>query len=154
LYHNAPFSVSHYGLFAGGTVVGMTKFDAVSALKLIDRWKIEWVNFVPTMMSRIWNLPVADRSQYDISSLRTVFHMAAPMPPRLKEHWIDWLGPERIFELYGGTERQASTIIAGTEWIRRKGSVGRVEIGSAKVIGEDGKDLQPGEIGEIYLRPA
>ena len=132
----------------------MTKFDAVSALKLIDRWKIEWVNFVPTMMSRIWNLPVADRSQYDISSLRTVFHMAAPMPPRLKEHWIDWLGPERIFELYGGTERQASTIIAGTEWIRRKGSVGRVEIGSAKVIGEDGKDLQPGEIGEIYLRPA
>ena len=26
------------------------------------------------------------------------------MPPWLKEKWIEWLGPERIYELYGGTE--------------------------------------------------
>lgn len=152
LYHNAPFSVAHVGLFAGGTIVGMTKFDAEEALKLIDRWKLEWVNFVPTMMSRIWALPPDIRAKYDMSSLRTVFHMAAPMPPRLKEEWINWLGPERIFELYGGTERQASTVIPGTEWLKRKGSVGRVEIGAAKIVGEDGRDLPPGEIGEIYLK--
>ena len=40
------------------------------------------------------------------------------------------LGAERIYELYGGTERQASTIIPGVEWVKRKGSVGRVEIGA------------------------
>lgn len=154
LYHNAPFSVAHLGLFAGGTVVGMTKFDAAEALKLIDRWKIEWVNFVPTMMSRIWALPAVERARYEMSSLRVVFHMAAPMPPKLKEDWIDWLGAERIFELYGGTERQAATIIPGTEWLKRKGSVGRVEIGAAKVLGEDGRELPFGEVGEIYLKSA
>lgn len=152
VYHNAPFIISHSALFAGGLLVGMPKFDALEALKLIDEWKIEWVNFVPTMMSRIWSLPKVQRERFDVSSLRVVFHMAAPMPQWLKEEWIAWLGPERIFELYGGTERQASTIIPGTEWIKRKGSVGRVELGAAKVVGEDGRDLPPGETGEIYLK--
>ena len=154
VYHNAPFIISHSSLFAGGLLVGMPKFDPLEALKLIERWKIEWVNFVPTMMSRIWSLPKEEREKFDVSSLRVVFHMAAPMPQWLKEEWIDWLGAERIYELYGGTERQASTVIPGTEWVKRKGSVGRVEIGAAKVVGEDGRDLPPGEVGEIYLKAA
>ncbi|MCC2107855.1 MAG: AMP-binding protein, partial [Hyphomicrobiales bacterium] len=127
---------------------------AAQALALIERYRLEWVNFVPTMMSRIWALPKEEREKYDVSSLRVVFHMAAPMPMWLKEAWIDWLGAERIYELYGGTERQASTIIPGTEWVKRKGSVGRVEIGSAKVVDDDGRELPPGEVGEIYLRSA
>ncbi|MDE2361576.1 MAG: AMP-binding protein [Hyphomicrobiales bacterium] len=152
LYHNAPFIISHSALFEGGLLVGMPKFDALEALRLIEKWKIEWVNFVPTMMSRIWALPKEQRESFDVSSLRVVFHMAAPMPQWLKEEWIGWLGAERIYELYGGTERQASTVIPGTEWVKRKGSVGRVEIGAAKVVGEDGRDLPRGETGEIYLK--
>ena len=153
VYHNAPFSITHCALFTGGLLVGMPKFDALESMKLIERHRIEWVNFVPTMMSRIGSLPKEEREKIDVSSLRTVFHMAAPMPPWLKQEGIDWLGTERIFELYGGTERQAATVIPGTEWMKRKGSVGRVEIGESKVVGEDGRDLPPGEIGEIYLRP-
>ncbi|GGC63786.1 AMP-binding protein [Chelatococcus reniformis] len=154
VYHNAPFIISHSSLFEGGLLVGMPKFDALGALRLIERYRLEWVNFVPTMMSRIWSLPREERERFDLSSLRVVFHMAAPMPVWLKEAWIDWLGPERIYELYGGTERQAATVIPGTEWVKRKGSVGRVEIGAAKVVGEDGSDLPPGEVGEIYLKSA
>lgn len=154
VYHNAPFIISHSALFAGGLLVGMPRFDAAEALRLIERHRIEWVNFVPTMMSRIWSLPRAEREAFDVSSLRVVFHMAAPMPMWLKEEWINWLGAEQIYELYGGTERQASTIIPGTEWMKRKGSVGRVEIGGAKVVGDDGRDLAPGETGEIYLKAA
>ena len=154
LYHNAPFIITHSALFEGGLLVGMKKFDAAQALELIERYRLEWVNFVPTMMSRIWALPKEQREKYDLSSLRVVFHMAAPMPMWLKEAWIDWLGAERIYELYGGTERQASTIIPGTEWVKRKGSVGRVEIGAVKVVDDDGRELPPGETGEIYLRSA
>jgi bile acid-coenzyme A ligase len=109
LYHNAPFIASHRGLFAGGRVTGLVKFDAEETLRLIEANRVQWVNFVPTMMHRIWALPEAVRNGYDLSSLKVVFHMAAPMPPWLKEKWIEWLGPERIFELYGGTERQGST---------------------------------------------
>jgi bile acid-coenzyme A ligase len=154
LYHNAPFTVSHLALFSGGRVTGMVKFDAEETLRLIARDRVQWVNFVPTMMHRIWALPEAVRNSYDLSSLRIVFHMAAPMPQWLKQNWIDWLGPERIYELYGGTERQGATIITGVEWLAHKGSVGKIgEAWRLRIIGEDGHDVAPGETGEIYFLP-
>ena len=154
LYHNAPFILSHMGLFAGGRVTGMVKFDAEEALRLIASNQIQWVNFVPTMMHRIWSLPEEVRNRYDVSSLKIVFHMAAPMPAWLKEKWIAWLGPEKIYELYGGTERQGSTVISGVEWLAHKGSVGKIgDTSSLRIIGEDGNDVAPGETGEIYFLP-
>jgi bile acid-coenzyme A ligase len=154
LYHNAPFIVSHTALFAGGRVTGMVKFDAEEALRLIESSRVQWVNFVPTMMHRIWALPELVRNAYDMSSLQIVFHMAAPMPPWLKEKWIEWLGPERIWELYGGTERQGACVISGVEWLAHKGSVGRIgETARLRIIGEDGNDVASGETGEIYFLP-
>ena len=115
---------------------------------------MNWVNLVPTMMHRIWRLGPQVRARYDLSSLRTVFHMAAPCPAWLKEAWIDWLGPERIFELYGGTERQGATIIRGDEWLSHKGSVGRPQPGARIVVMKDtGGEAEVGEMGEIYLLP-
>ncbi|MEY9822985.1 acyl-CoA synthetase (AMP-forming)/AMP-acid ligase II [Bradyrhizobium japonicum] len=152
LYHNAPFIVSHYALFTGGQLTGLVKFDAEETLRQIARERVQWVNFVPTMMHRISALPESVRNSYDVSSLQTVFHMAAPMPPWLKENWIGWLGPERVWELYGGTERQGSCIISGTEWLTHKGSVGKIgEMARLRIVGEDGKDVAPGETGEIYF---
>ncbi|MDA9431373.1 AMP-binding protein [Bradyrhizobium sp. CCBAU 51627] len=152
LYHNAPFIVSHYALFGGGKLTGLVKFDAEETLRQIERERVQWVNFVPTMMHRIWALPDNVRNAYDVSSLQTVFHMAAPMPPWLKENWIAWLGPERVWELYGGTERQGACIISGREWLTHKGSVGKIgEMAKLRIIGEDGKDVAPGETGEIYF---
>jgi bile acid-coenzyme A ligase len=154
LYHNAPFIVSHLCLFAGGRLTGMVKFDAQETLRLIAENRVQWVNFVPTMMHRIWTLPDEVRNAFDLSSLRIVFHMAAPMPPWLKEKWIEWLGPERIYELYGGTERQGRTVISGVEWLAHKGSVGKIDDACAlRIIGPDGNDVAPGETGEIYFLP-
>lgn len=154
LYHNAPFILSHYALFGGGRVTGMKKFDAEETLRLIEQNGVQWVNFVPTMMHRIWALPENVRNGYDLSSLKTVFHMAAPMPPWLKEKWIEWLGPERIWELYGGTERQGACVINGVEWLAHKGSVGKIgETARLRIIGDDGNDVAPGETGEIYFLP-
>src|SRR5882757_8111856 len=154
LYHNAPFILSHMGLFAGGRMTGMVKFDAEEALRLIEKNRVQWVNFVPTMMHRIWALPEAVRNAYDLSSLNVVFHMAAPMPPWLKEKWIEWLGPEKIYELYGGTEAQGACVITGVEWLAHKGSVGKIgETCRLRIIGEDDNDVAPGESGEIYFLP-
>jgi bile acid-coenzyme A ligase len=154
LYHNAPFIATHLALFAGGSVTGMVKFDAEETLRLIADHQIQWINFVPTMMHRIWSLPEAVRNRYDVSSLQIVFHMAAPMPAWLKEKWIEWLGPEKIYELYGGTERQGRTVISGVEWLAHKGSVGKIdEACRLRIIGEDGNDVVPGESGEIYFLP-
>ncbi|HVY85887.1 MAG TPA: AMP-binding protein [Caulobacterales bacterium] len=152
MYHNAPFSLIHLGVFAGAHVVEMGKFDAHHALELIEKHRIQWVNFVPTMMNRIWRLP--DRAQFDVSSLRVMFHMASACPVWLKQNFIDWLGPERVWELYAGTERQGGTIISGAEWLAHKGSVGRLQPGSSmRIVNEAGAQCAPGEVGEIYFLP-
>ena len=59
LYHNAPFIVSHYALFTGGKLTGLARFDAEETLRQIERERVQWVNFVPTMMHRIWALPAS-----------------------------------------------------------------------------------------------
>lgn len=154
LYHNAAFSLMHGALFVGGHVVEMGRFDALRALELIQQHRVQWVNLVPTMMHRIWRLPEEQRTAFDLSSLRIVFHMASACPAWLKEQWIEWLGPARIWELYGGTERQGATIIDGTEWLAHRGSVGRVQPGSRmQVLDAEGRPCAPGEVGEVFFLP-
>ena len=80
LYHNGPFTARLLALFAGNHVVVMPRFDAERALALIERHRVDWMYAVPTMMHRIWRLPDAERARFDLSSLRVVFHMAAPCP--------------------------------------------------------------------------
>jgi bile acid-coenzyme A ligase len=153
LYHNAPFVWAVTALLAGNHVVLGGRFDAATTLRLIADHGAQVVYLVPTMMLRIWRLPEDERLGYDLSSLKAVWHLAAPCPPWLKQGWIDWLGPDRIWELYAGTEAQASTIITGREWLEHRGSVGRTVSGQIRIVGTDGDDLPPGEVGEVYMRP-
>jgi bile acid-coenzyme A ligase len=78
--------------------------------------------------------------------------MAAPCPTWLKQAWIEWLGADRILELYGGTEAQAITFITGHEWLEHRGSVGRPVLGEIRVLDTDGNERPPGQIGEIWMR--
>lgn len=154
LYHNGPFSWAFIALFKGNRVVVTTRFDAENTLSLIEDQKVDTVYMVPTMMQRIWNLPESTRTGFDLSSLKVLWHLAAPCPVWLKEAFIDWLGAEVIWELYGGTEGQGSTTIRGDEWLAHKGSVGMPGAHcEMKIVGENGETLPPGEIGEVFMRP-
>jgi bile acid-coenzyme A ligase len=154
LYHAAGFVNATTTLLLGGTVILMTRFDAAEALALIERHRVEWVSFVPTMLQRIWRLPAAEREGADLSSLRRVVSSGAPCPRWLFESLIEWLGPDRVFEAYGGTERIGGTLISGSEWLAHPGSVGRPTGGRRiRILDPDGNDLPPGEIGEVYMMP-
>jgi bile acid-coenzyme A ligase len=152
LYHNGPIVWSCSAWLAGSHVVVLPRFDAEATLAAIDRYRADTVYLVPTMMKRIWRLPEDVRSSYDLSSLRSVWHLAEPCPPWLKQVWIDWLGADRIFELYAGTEAQAATIITGTEWLAHRGSVGRPTPGTVMICDGDGNELPTGQEGEVWLR--
>ncbi|HVU61278.1 MAG TPA: AMP-binding protein [Mycobacteriales bacterium] len=152
MHHNGPFLTSTATIALGGHVVLPGRFDAETTLELIERERVGWVYLVPTMMSRITKLPDDVRLRYDLSTLHTVMHMAAPCPPYLKQAWIDWLGGERIMELYAGTEAQAATFISGTEWLEHRGSVGKPLIGQMQICDPDGKPLPTGEVGEVWMK--
>ena len=130
----------------------LPRFDAEGVLAAIQDHGGEVVYLVPTMMKRIWRLPEDVRLGYDLSTLRTVWHLAEPCPEWLKQVWIDWLGPERIVELYGGTEGQTATVITGPEWLAHRGSVGRPVPGSVQITDADGSEVPPREMGEVWLR--
>jgi bile acid-coenzyme A ligase len=152
LSHNAPFVSACAGLLMGEHQVVMTRFDAARALALIERYRVNWMYAVPTMMLRIWRLPESERRARDLSSLRTVLHLGAPCPPWLKQAWIDWLGPDRIWEVYAGTEAQALTLINGHEWLTHRGSVGRPVIGEIRILDPGGQICPPGTVGEVWMR--
>lgn len=154
LYHNAPFHCITMGMFTGATIVEMGKFDPLRALRLIEAHGVNWVTLVPTMMNRIWRLGPDVLSDFSLPSLRMMLHMAAPCAPWLKEAWIDWLGSERVWEYYGTTEGTGSTMSSGSEWLTHRGSVGRVRDGYAlKILDGEGRELPPGEVGEVFFRP-
>lgn len=152
LFHNGPIVWACFALLHGSHVVVLPRFDAEATLAAMAEHRADVVYLVPTMMRRIWNLPSEVRERYDLSALRVVWHLAEPCPPWLKEAWIEWLGPERIFELYAGTEAQLRTVITGTEWLEHRGSVGRPVGGDVQICDPDGVILGPREEGEVWLR--
>jgi bile acid-coenzyme A ligase len=152
LYHNGPIVWSCSAWLAGGHVIVLPRFDAEGTLAAIERHRGELVYLVPTMMKRIWRLPEPVRHSYDLSSLIAVWHLAEPCPEWLKQAWIDWLGPDRIIELYAGTEAQTATVITGREWLEHRGSVGKPPTGTVMICDPDGNELPPGEQGEVWMR--
>lgn len=152
LYHNGPAVWSCQALLHGLTVALLPRFDASQTLEVIESQKGTVLYMVPTMMKRILRLPDEERLSRDLSSLRVVWHLAEPCPEWLKQAWIDWLGAERIFELYAGTEAQTATVISGPEWLAHRGSVGKVVPGTVLITDEDGHEVPVGEMGEVWMR--
>ena len=153
LYHSAPQAAVNLALRIGGTVVIMERFDALEYLALIERYQVTHSQLVPTMFSRMLKLSEADRSRYDLSSLRIAVHAAAPCPVMVKEQMIDWWGPI-IHEYYGATEGLGFAACNTEEWLQHKGSVGKVVLGELAVLDDDMQPLPMGEPGTLWFKTA
>ena len=154
LTHNTGFTSATIALLMRNHLVLMSRFDPHEFLRLISDHRPQLVTTVPTIMQRALPVYRADPSSYDLSSIRRFWHLGAPCPPAIKEAWIELLAPEKVWELYGGTELQALTIISGDQWLTHPGSVGMVVSGEMKVLDDDGNPCPPGVVGEIYMRPS
>jgi len=152
LYHNAPFNFSMYGLLSGQHLIVLPRFDTIAALDLIKTFRVDWISLVPTMMSRIARELELNPGRHDISSLRAVWHGAAPCPAWVKRAWISLVGARNLHEMYGTTEGQMMTHIDGIDWLAHPGSVGRPLWGEVKILGPDATELPPGAEGGIYTR--
>jgi len=154
LTHNTGFTTFAIGLIQGHHLVVMPRFEPREFLDLVTKHGVTFLATVPTIMQRLLPVYRAAPDAYDLSSIRRFWHLASPCPPAVKEAWIDLLGPEVIWELYGGTELQALTFINGAQWLEHRGSVGIVVAGEMKVLDDDGNECPPGVVGEIYMRPS
>lgn len=149
LYHGSPLVFSMSWQRAGATVVVMESFDPRQCLELIERYRVTDAQFVPTMFVRMLRLPTPEREQFDLSSLRSVMHSAAPCPVPVKFQMLDWWGPI-IHEYYSGTEDVGATSITAQEWLAHPGSVGR-PLQPCHIVGEGGEELPTGQSGVVYF---
>ena len=152
LYHNSPFSWSHYGIFDEHHIVVMERFDAALAMDLIERHGVQFGFLAPTMMMRIVRLPEIEIRNF--SRIESIFVTAAPCPPWLKHKWIELTAPEKVVEAFGSSEAAGACIIRGDEWLLHPGSVGRPVGAELKILDETFNEVPTGEVGEIFFRPA
>ena len=150
LYHAAPLAWSSGAQRLGATVVVMERYDPVEALRLIESHHVTQTQMVPTMFVRLLKLPEAERTRFDLRSLRTAVHAAAPCPVEVKRQMIEWWGPI-ISEYYSSTEGAGATFITSEEWLEHPGSVGKPMIGTPHIVDDDGHEVPAGEIGTIYF---
>ncbi|HEY8520081.1 MAG TPA: AMP-binding protein [Gammaproteobacteria bacterium] len=154
LYHPAPLVGCEMALHMGHPVVLVDVWDSEPLLQLIERYGVTTTFMVPAMFVRLLKLREAVRRRYRVASLRAVVHGGAPCPPEIKRAMIEWWGPV-VWEAYGATETPG-TVVSAVEWLRRPGTVGRPYPGGAeavKIMDESGRELPPGEVGLVYLRP-
>ena len=150
LYHAAPLGWSTAVQAIGGTVILMERFDAADALRFIEQYKVTTAQWVPTHFVRMLKLAPEARERYDHSSLKSVFHAAAPCPVPVKEKMIAWWGPI-VHEYYAGTEGNGFCIINSQEWLAHKGSVGRGLMAQVKICDEEGNVLPPRSEGNVFF---
>ena len=150
LYHAAPLGWSMAMQALGGTVVMMERFDPEDALRFIEQYKITTAQWVPTHFIRMLKLPDEIRARYDVSTLKGVFHAAAPCPVPVKAQMIAWWGPI-IHEYYAGTEGNGFCAISSAEWLEHKGSVGRGLTAQVMICDEAGDPLPPRSEGLVYF---
>lgn len=150
LYHVNAFTAL-YNLLVGDRLTALERFDAAGAVDVIERHRITTFTATPTMLQRMADLP--DIHERDLSSITWFLQGAAPMPPSLVERWAALVGAEKIFMAYGMSEGLGITALRGDEWMKHRGSVGHGQRATEiRILDDDGHDVRPGDIGDIYLR--
>jgi acyl-CoA synthetase (AMP-forming)/AMP-acid ligase II len=164
LYHVAGIQAMMAAIYGGRTLIMQRQFEAKQWMELVETEKANRAMMVPTMLKQLLDHP--DFSKHDLTSLKVITYGAAPMPLEVIKKALDAFPGASFINAFGQTET-ASTItmlspedhnITGTgpereKKLKRLTSIGKpmpdVEM---KVIDEDGKDLQTGQIGEIVAR--
>ena len=81
LYHSAPSYFATVTFILGGTLVYQPRFDPEQFLKLVDKFNVTSTHLVPTMVTRLLNVPREFTDSLDLSNMRSVICGAAPLFP-------------------------------------------------------------------------
>src|SRR5205807_1963252 len=146
-------------LFLGQTMVVHPRFDPAATLADIERRRVSMTTFIPTMLLRTLH-ELEGGPARDLSSLRRISYGSAPVPPGLAREAMDRLGCD-LQQRYGLTEAGGQVtiltpadhraMVAGKDHLAQ--SCGRETPQSEiRIVGDDGKELPRGEVGELAIR--
>ena len=150
LFHVGALAPILCNIYAGVTSVLLQQFDPRVMWRVIEEERITITLAVPAMLN--FMLAVPELNTVDRSSLRWVMSGAAPVPVSLIERYAK-LNIE-IHQVYGLTESGGpACLISPDDALKRIGSTGKAFFHTeVRVVTEDGRDVLPGEPGEVIVR--
>jgi len=141
--------------YIGGSVYihPARSFKAGEVLETVERERITFISLIPTHYNIILNAAAEERSR-DVSSIRKLLCSSAPVRKDMKLAILDFFKGVELYEGYGSTEAGIVTVLKPEDQIRKLGSIGFESLGTdfVKLMGEDGKEVEVGEVGELYSR--
>ena len=150
LYSNTTIVSFLPTLFGGSTVFLMSKFDARGYLEIVERERITHTMLVPVQYKRIMDVP--DFDSFDLSSMRVKFSTSAPLRADVKTDVLVRF-PGKLIEYYGLTEGGGVTVLVADENPTKLHTVGKPAPNTEiRLIDDQGREVAPGEIGEVCGR--
>jgi fatty-acyl-CoA synthase len=141
-------------LMRGGTVHMLKGFDPEAVFKTIEREKINFTLFVPTMIYVMLDHPSLDKT--DLSSLELLLYGASAMSPSRLVEGIERIGP--VFsQLYGQTECYPVSVLRKADHDPKTPELFLscgfpIAACQVKILDNDDQEVATGEAGEICVR--
>ncbi|WP_249593890.1 class I adenylate-forming enzyme family protein [Peribacillus frigoritolerans] len=160
MYHLGGCSKIIAVMSQGRTHSFLKTFTPKGFLQAVQDYQVTDVTLVPTMLNMVVNEP--EFNKYDVSSIKTLAYGASPMPVELiKKVYKAFPGVE-LYQAYGMTEASPVLTVLGPQdhvirgdekQERRLASAGRnVQGVEVRVVTDDGKDVNVGQVGEVIAR--
>ncbi len=155
LYHCFGMVMANLGCMTHGSalIYPSDAFDPLATLRAVAQEKATALYGVPTMF--IAELDHPQRSEFDLSSLRTGIMAGATCPIEVMRRVIGEMHMAEVQIAYGMTETSPVSLQTGAadDLERRVTSVGRTQPRlESKVVDTEGNTVPRGEIGELCTR--
>ena len=153
LYHSTAFGFTTLALALASRVVLLEHFEPVAFVEAIERHRVQHTAVVPTMLHRtIEHFGARGLRERDLGSLLAIFSGGAPLSGALAERALDAFGPVP-YNFYGATETGLVTVATPEELRAAPGTIGPAVPGNEiRLLDERGRDVPPGEVGELFVR--
>src|SRR3954447_1935808 len=139
-------------IYLGATSLIVPAPEPAALLEAIERHRITKLFAPPTVWIALLRHP--DFERRDLSSLRKGYYGAAIMPVEVLREIARRLPDVRLWNFYGQTEMAPlATLLRPEDQVRKAGSAGRPALNvETRVVDPQGRDIAPGEVGEIVHR--
>lgn len=140
------------GMFFGSFSCGLPAFDLDIFCQQMQKWKATWAHIVPPVALLLANSEVMDK--YDLSTLQYIVVAAAPLKPALQSKLKARFPQACVCQGYGLSECSPGVTFQHENDEASVGTVGKLFSGTeARLVDPvSGKDVGPGEDGELWIR--